>query len=199
MFAMREISRIVPDARALKALTHPDRLKMLGILRLEGPQTATSLAARLGLNSGATSYHLRQLAQHGFIEIDEERGNKRDKWWRARHESTLLEPAEAKGDAQDATMAMMQAVVSHHAAAMQRAHDTFTDLPLEWRKAQTLSDFTIPLSAEAARALLDEIHALLWKAKQEAPAPGEPLPEGWRPFTVHLHGFPYVPEGGGEK
>src|SRR5690606_28872640 len=115
-----------------------------------GPQTATSLATRLGLNSGATSYHLRQLAQHGFIEIDESRGNKRDKWWRARHESTVIAPAEAEGDARDASMAMMQAVVSHHAAAMQRAHDTFTDLPPEWQKAQTLSDFTIALSPYAA-------------------------------------------------
>jgi predicted ArsR family transcriptional regulator len=196
---MREISKIVPGPAALKALTHRDRLKMLGILRLEGPQTATGLAGRLGLNSGATSYHLRQLALHGFIEIDEGRGNRRDKWWKARHESTLVEPAEAEGEAQDASMAMMQAVVSHHAAAMQRAHDTFTDLPLEWRKAQTMSDFTIPLSAQAAKALVDELQAVLWRAKEEAPAPGEPLPEGWRPFTVHIHGFPYVPEGGGEK
>ena len=64
----REITRIVPDATALKALTHPLRLRMLGMLRIDGPATATGLAERLGLNSGATSYHLRQLAQHGFIE-----------------------------------------------------------------------------------------------------------------------------------
>src|SRR5690606_34889284 len=99
------------------------------------------------------------LAQHGFIEIDEGRGNKRDKWWKARHESTLVEPAEAEGEA--TSIAMMQAVVSHHAVAMQRAHDTFTDLPLEWRKAQTMSDFTIPLSAQAAKALVDELQAVL--------------------------------------
>ena len=189
---MREISKIVPGPQALKALTHPDRLKMLGLLRLEGPQTATGLAARLGLNSGATSYHLRQLAQHGFIEADTERGNKREKWWKARHESTLIEPAEAQGEALDASMAMMQAVVSHHAAAMQRAHEKFSTLPQDWRKAQTFSDFTIPLSPQAAGALMDAIHALLWAAKREAPEPGAELPEGWRPFTVHLHGFPYA-------
>ena len=44
---------------------------MLGILRTEGATTATALAQRLGLNTGATSYHLRQLAQHGFIVDDE--------------------------------------------------------------------------------------------------------------------------------
>lgn len=192
---MREISKIVPGAQALKALTHPDRLKMLGILRLEGAQTATTLAARLGLNSGATSYHLRQLAEHGFIETDETLGNKRDRWWRARHESTIFEPAEAKGEALNATLAMMQSVTSRHAVDMQRAQERFLDLPLDWRKAQTLSDYTIAMPAEEARALMDAIHDILMRAKAEAPAPGEPLPEGWRPFTVHLHGFPYVPFG----
>lgn len=196
---MREISRIVPGPKALKALTHPDRLKMLGILRMEGPQTATTLAERLGLNSGATSYHLRQLAEHGFIEADEGRGNRRDRWWKARHEATMIEPSEAEpGEALDASMAMMQSVISHHAAAMQRAHDGFNDLPQEWKKAQTFSDYTIAMSAEAAKRLMDDIHALLIKHKGEAPAPGEKLAEGWRPFTVHLHGFPYQPFGKGE-
>ncbi|HCO55942.1 MAG TPA: ArsR family transcriptional regulator [Pelagibacterium sp.] len=196
---MREISRIVPDSRALKALTHPERLKMLGILRMEGPQTATTLAERLGLNSGATSYHLRQLAEHGFIAADEARGNRRDRWWTAQHEATVLELAEAEpGEAFDASMAMMQSVVSHHAAAMQRAHEGFADLPHDWKKAQTFSDYTIAMSPEAARALMDEIQALLARHKAQAPAPGEDLPEGWRAFTVHLHGFPYRPFGKGE-
>lgn len=193
---MREISQFMPGPEALKALTHPERLKMLGILRLEGPQTSTTLAKRLGLNSGATSYHLRQLAHHGFIEADEARGNKRDRWWKARHESTLIEPSEAEpGEALDATMAMIQSVVTHHAAATQRAHDGFSSLPQEWKKAQTFSDFTIALSPAAAQELMEELHARLMAAKAAAPAPGETLPEGWRPFTVHLHGFAYQPIG----
>ena len=79
---------VTPDAAGLKALAHPVRLRMLGMLRIDGPATATSLAARLGLNSGATSYHLRQLADHGFIVDDQERGNGRERWWRAAHAST---------------------------------------------------------------------------------------------------------------
>ncbi|WP_417583604.1 ArsR/SmtB family transcription factor [Pelagibacterium sp.] len=193
---MRELSNIVPDPKALKALAHPDRLKMLGILRMEGPQTATTLAARLGLNSGATSYHLRQLAHHGFIEADQERGNRRDRWWTSKHDATVFEPAEAEpGEALDATMAMLQSVVSHHAAATQRAHDDFPNLPKAWQKAQTFSDYTIAMSPEAALALMTDMHTLLARAKAEAPAPGEQLPEDWRPYTVHLHGFPYSPLG----
>ena len=75
------------DARTLRAIAHPLRMRMLGILRTEGPATATSLAARLGESSGTTSWHLRQLAEHGFIEEDSERGNRRDRWWPNRKSS----------------------------------------------------------------------------------------------------------------
>ena len=81
-------SSITPSAAGLRALSHPTRLKMLMLLRLEGPATATQLAQQLKLNTGATSYHLRQLAEHGFIEEDTERGDARDRWWKAAHEST---------------------------------------------------------------------------------------------------------------
>jgi DNA-binding transcriptional ArsR family regulator len=52
--------QVTPDPTALRALSHPVRLRMLGLLRSEGPSTASRLAERLGLNSGATSYHLRK-------------------------------------------------------------------------------------------------------------------------------------------
>jgi predicted transcriptional regulator len=50
-----DLTTITPDPTALKALSHPVRLQMLGLLRSDGPATATSLAQRLGLNSDATS------------------------------------------------------------------------------------------------------------------------------------------------
>jgi predicted ArsR family transcriptional regulator len=76
-----ETTSITPTPQQLKALTHPTRLRMLGMLRIDGPATATTLATRLGINTGATSYHLRQLAQHGFVVDDESQGNGRDRWW----------------------------------------------------------------------------------------------------------------------
>ena len=66
-------SSITPTAAGLRALSHPTRLRMLKLLRIEGAATATQLAGRLGLNTGATSYHLRQLAEHGFIVEDPDR------------------------------------------------------------------------------------------------------------------------------
>lgn len=69
------------DARNLQGIAHPVRVRMLAMLRAEGPATATTLARRLGLNTGATSYHLRQLAAHGFIVEDTHSLSSR---WRSR-------------------------------------------------------------------------------------------------------------------
>jgi DNA-binding transcriptional ArsR family regulator len=75
---------VTPDARSLRGLAHPLRLQLLGLLRMDGPATATQLAERTGQSSGATSYHLRQLAAYGFVIEDLDRTTgRRDRYWRA--------------------------------------------------------------------------------------------------------------------
>ena len=56
------------DPRALRALAHPLRVKLLGLLRLEGPLTASDAGRRVGESSGSASYHLRQLERFGLVE-----------------------------------------------------------------------------------------------------------------------------------
>ena len=192
----RKVSRYVPPVAALKALAHPDRLRIIGILRVDGPSTATRLAQRLGLNSGATSYHLRQLAAHGFIEPAPELGDRRDRWWRSRHESTTFDTASLEGDELEAGLAFTQAVLSRHAALMQRAQEHYRDLPLPWRKASTNSDFIIPLTVDAADALTRRLMDVLWEAKTAAPSLSAPRPEGSRPMAYLLYGFPYPNDDG---
>lgn len=178
----------VPDTSSLKALAHADRLRMLGILRFDGPSTATALAKRLGLTSGATSYHLRQLARHGFIEPLLDRGNKRERWWQARQGAAEGDPSELHGDALEAGLAMVQAVLSQHAALMQQALEAFPALPPEWRRASNASDYVIAMSAAQAEALKERLTALLWEEARKAPP--ETLAPGQRPFMVMLHTFP---------
>lgn len=76
------------DAESLKALAHPLRARLLTALRLEGPATASALGRRFDETSGSTSYHLRQLARHGFVEEEVGRGTARERWWRASHHGT---------------------------------------------------------------------------------------------------------------
>jgi DNA-binding transcriptional ArsR family regulator len=73
---------------ALRGLVHPFRLRLLDLLQADGPATATTLARRIGESSGVASYHLRVLAEHGFIVEGTTRGTARDRWWRAARRST---------------------------------------------------------------------------------------------------------------
>src|SRR3954451_1453248 len=76
------------DASALKALAHPLRLQILRVLSLRKRASVTDLAEELGETTGATSYHLRQLARHGFVEEfdaaepESNRVGRKRRWWR---------------------------------------------------------------------------------------------------------------------
>ena len=76
----------------LRALAHPLRFRILEVLR-EGPANSTVLAQRLSESTGATSYHLRQLARFGLIEEDESSSSARERWWRRREPMLLIDTA----------------------------------------------------------------------------------------------------------
>ncbi|MEO9324081.1 helix-turn-helix domain-containing protein [Nocardioides sp. C4-1] len=163
-----ERTTITPTPHQLRALTHPVRLRMLGLLRSEGPATATTLATRLRLNTGATSYHLRQLAQHGFVVDDDERGNGRERWWKAAHTSTRTEATSSPDDADaDAMDAYLQTVVTIYTENLQRAVEQLPLLPRAWRDAGTFSDWGIRLTPASAQRLLERLDALLEEVEDE--------------------------------
>ncbi|WP_459955190.1 ArsR/SmtB family transcription factor [Nocardia sp. IFM 10818] len=76
--------REITDPAALRALAHPLRQRILRELAEKGPATATALGAVLGESSGATSYHLRQLAEFGFIDEVPELAKGKERWWRSK-------------------------------------------------------------------------------------------------------------------
>ncbi|MFJ6940686.1 helix-turn-helix domain-containing protein [Streptomyces sp. NPDC101132] len=75
------------DAAALKALTHPLRIRLLGLLRQHGPSTASELAVLTGESSASTSYHLRVLAKYAFVAGARNRDG-RERRWQAVHAVT---------------------------------------------------------------------------------------------------------------
>jgi DNA-binding transcriptional ArsR family regulator len=157
---LMELTRITPTPTQLKALSHPVRLRMLGLLRAEGPATATSLATRLGLNTGATSYHLRQLATHGFIEDDAERGNGRERWWRAAHQSTYTEEPRTDEE-REAVRAFEQSVAVIQTEFLQRAVEEQELLPAAWQRTTRLSDWMVRLTPTRAEALVTALERIV--------------------------------------
>jgi predicted ArsR family transcriptional regulator len=187
-----DLTTITPGVHQLKALSHPVRVRMLGLLRVDGPATATTLATRLGLNTGATSYHLRQLAQHGFIVDDEARGNGRERWWKAAHEATATSAdvvLDAEGE--ETLDAYLQSVVVVMTELLQRAIEERPLLPDAWRQSSTFSDWIVKLTPARAKALVDAISADLQGVDEEDQ---DPTAED---FVIQLHGFPLPGRIGG--
>lgn len=190
MKATRSIVR--PGPAALKALAHPDRIRILGLLRTEGSQTSTTLAKRLGLNTGATSYHLRQLAKHGFITDADEIGNRRERWWRASHRTTSSQDDHPAGSEEaETTGAYIAAVVHAQVDLILRANAGYSRLPTEWRAASTASDATIWMTPEEARMLSDRLAAMITETAHASEPLEGPAPEGASRFTVQIHAFPH--------
>ena len=163
-----ELTSITPTPQMLRALAHPTRLKMLGMLRIDGPATATSLATRLGINTGQTSYHLRQLAQHGFVVDDDERGNGRERWWKAAHQATITGEAPVRPEDQEALDAYMQTVAVIYTQQLQAAVEEMSLLPRRWREASTLSDYHVRVTAEHAEALTTKMHDIFMELHEDA-------------------------------
>ncbi|MCW2775136.1 MAG: Transcriptional regulator protein ArsR family [Nocardioides sp.] len=180
-----DITSITPSPQQMKALTHPVRVRMLGMLRIDGPATATTLAGRLGLNTGATSYHLRQLAQAGFVAEDTALGNARDRWWKAAHQSTTTDTAgPADPEARDTLDAYLQSVVVVMTERLQRSVEELPMLPEEWRDATTYSDWVVKLTPRRARALIEQLMTSMKEIDEEED-------DGAAPFVFQLNAYPY--------
>ncbi|MFE9770755.1 ArsR/SmtB family transcription factor [Streptomyces sp. NPDC005931] len=176
------------DARSLRGLAHPLRMQLLNALRRGGPATASQLAARLGESSGATSYHLRQLATHGFVEDAPEHGKGRERWWRAVHDGVSFDDA-LLGDrdpgVRGAADLFLHEVANQHTQELATWIGTREDWPETWRSSSDMSDWTLRLTPELARELIERMHDLVesYRAHDGGPPAAEQV-------RVHSHVIP---------
>ncbi|NUP78757.1 MAG: helix-turn-helix transcriptional regulator [Nonomuraea sp.] len=185
---MTEESRIHLSAHTLKGIAHPIRVRLLGLLRMEGPSTATKLAERIGQSSGVTSYHLRQLAQYGFVQEDASLGTGRERWWRASHQSTTLE-APAAREAPLETEIYMRAVATASAERVDRWLGEATSIPPEWDDSMGLNDYGLLLTPAEAAELSAKLLELLKSARPHYEKPGPP---GAEQVVVQLNILPFL-------
>ncbi len=162
------------DGAGLKALAHPLRLGLLRELRTFGPDTASGLARRLGESSGATSYHLRMLERHGFVEEDATRGSGRDRWWRSVHRTTTWRATQFDDDpgALEALDVLSRLRLQHHVDLLERwvtERDAWSDA---WREVALDDDYFLHLPAERVAALAGELRAVAARYAKEEGAPG---------------------------
>ena len=152
------------DGETLRALAHPLRVRLLGRLRMYGPATATRLAQDLSESSGATSYHLRELAKHGLVVEDEERNRGRERWWRAAHRSTYFDmtlDAQTKATGGEYMRAIARVYSDRLLHFSDNVEYTADVHGADWADAFMLSDWQLRITAEQAQRLHEEINALL--------------------------------------
>ena len=177
-----------PGSAQLRALAHPLRSRLLGALRLHGPATSTALAARLGTNSGATSYHLRQLAKVGLVEDDVEHSNGRDRSWRSAHDATAWRSDEFDDNPDDRAAEdwLLRNLAQVSAGWLHDWLSARDEWSTEWRAAADQSDYQLTLTPDGLRDLMEELHTVLRKHRAGA----DPALPGAEPVIVLLHGFP---------
>src|SRR5688572_1311244 len=154
----------------LRALAHPLRLRLLGHVRTDGPSTATGLAERLEVSPALASYHLRQLAAHGFIEEAPDLAEDgKQRWWRAAHERTSWSTVEFLDTPERvaAEQALGREIVNAHASRAAEWVADASSWPTEWVDASTMSDWILQLTAEELKEMRDELEATVewWAAR----------------------------------
>lgn len=151
-------------------LAHPLRSRLLDELRVSGPATATTLAAVLHTNSGATSYHLRRLAEVALV-VDsgtEGKNTGRRRLWSASTESRPRDGG-LGGDPDDGNDADALAAIAWLARDYlhlfnDRAElwlDTQDRWPDEWREQVGLSDHLVQVTAGQLSALRVDLAEVL--------------------------------------
>lgn len=188
MAQKRDAPTVHLTAEMVRTLAHPLRSRLLGLLRVEGPATATQLATRIGTNSGATSYHLRQLAQAGLVEEDPDRGTRRERWWRSVHRSHSWIDTEHNDDPETRTAADWLIRRAHrlHSHWVEDWLDARTEWPNEWRTAFDQSDFQVTVTPEQLSQLNDRVHDLIeeYRHASDVDSPGTEA------VTVIYYSFP---------
>jgi DNA-binding transcriptional ArsR family regulator len=178
------------DARQLRTMAHPIRGRLLATLRADGPATATMLARALDTNTGATSYHLRQLADVGLVEEEPGRATGRERWWRAAHDMTSWQPADFDDDPDAAAAAdwFQRFALRLLAEGADRWLAERHEYSVAWREAAGFSDYLLRLTPGRLRALLAEISDVVERHRIEAEPEGDA--DDAKDVLLSVAGFP---------
>jgi DNA-binding transcriptional ArsR family regulator len=176
------------DPRAMRALAHPTRLRLLGELRTRGPQTVGTLSDLVDEAVGSVSYHLGKLAQHGFVEEAPELArDRRERWWRAAHARTSWEPLEMLDDPERraASDLLRRAILARYLDRLNAYLDAEPTLAPEWIRGTASSDSILHLTADELVELRADLEALAarWEARSD------PDRADARPVSLIYHAF----------
>lgn len=179
------------EAKALSALAHPLRTRILDVLTVDGPATASALAGRTDQAVGNISHHLKILAAaHLVEEAPELARDRRERWWRLSSPGTRWSTADLTDDptAVDAALAAERlALTRQHERARTWLDEGRPDDV--WADAAFAAQWWFRLTPEELRALSADLLEVLerWKDREGSEDPDR------QPVLVYARGFPTRP------
>jgi predicted transcriptional regulator len=187
--ANRTVTRL-RDPRALRALAHPIRLSLVGLLRVEGPLTATRAAELLGESSASMSFHLRQLAKYGLVE-EAGGGKGRERPWRATAMFTNLPDVAENPDLAVAAELLSSVIAERYLEDVMRWLEVRQAEPEEWQRVAQFGDTYLYLTPDELATLGEQTQQMMdqYIGRQNHP---ELRPAGAR-LVSYLHlAFPLL-------
>jgi DNA-binding transcriptional ArsR family regulator len=163
------------DPRTLRALAHPLRLRLLGALRSDGPATVTTLASAVDEAIPLVSYHLRQLAEHGFIEQAPDLAkDRRETWWKASHDFTSWSMTDFLDTPErlDAVAVLQREIFRRHVARIEQFYEHAHNWDEEWLAASEMSDVRLTLTPAELKQMTSEMWEVIERWRRREPSPG---------------------------
>src|SRR5664280_912636 len=182
--------RDVRDPRELNALAHPVRMGILESLAVHGALTATELGERLDESAANCSWHLRKLAEHGFVE-EPERGSGRRRPWQlvSLGFRTRTSESDSTPQARLAADAVQRVLMGRVIERLEAANTRFASEPPDWQLAFQQNQAFYWLTAEELRALNEEISLVMGRHLERLVDPSQ-RPQGARLCEFVAWGIP---------
>lgn len=181
---MADERRQITDPKALRALAHPLRWKLLEIIGREGTATATLCAQETGESVANCSYHLNMLAKYDYVE-QAEGGQGREKPWRVVSQSQGWSDVGMDSEGALAAQAASGAFLDHAFTQIRERQLTTPLEPVEWRDVVGVDNANDFMTAAEVEELRETIRAIMDKYRERRTKP-ELRPAGARSVNVFL-------------
>ena len=173
------------DPRALRAYAHPLRLALIGVLRREGPLTATRAGELLGGSPASCSFHLRQLAKYGLVE-EAGRPRGRERPWRATALYTRLPRVAGTPEHEQAARLLYRVLAERFFDEVMRWVARRSGEPRAWQRVAHFGDDMLYLTAGELGQLKRRIYNLLTPYHLRTAEPERRPPGARRVTFLHL-------------
>ena len=185
----------ITDPRALRALSHPTRWKLIELLGLERTATATRCADFTGESVASCSYHLNMLAKYGFVE-QAEGGTGREKPWKLVKYDQSWETEGLEPEGQLAAEALTDVFLDYEISRMKDAARRQEREPQEWRRNSRKRASLTYLTVEELEQVSQELRSILDRYDNRLEDPAQ-RPSGSR--AVRMFFATYFPPGSGTE